>query len=98
MRTFRGAVVALGLLAAILGLVAGSAVLAAAQTPPPRPNLIVDVSGDPKLAASNGPVIYAIKVKNDGSTRALNVIVTVVMPTAETPGTAASRSSSTRTS
>src|SRR5687767_10997869 len=77
--TLRGGLVGLALALASAGICGGPA---AAQDAP-RPTLIVGVSGtDP--AASEGSVIYAITVKNDGTTRALNVVVTIPMP----PGTA----------
>lgn len=68
MKTFRGTLVALASLAVALALVGSSGVPAAAQEPP-RPKLIVTVSDSPDPAASGGPVIYAILVKNDASPR-----------------------------
>ena len=83
MRTFRGTLVALASLAVGLALVGSTGVPAAAQEP--RPNLVVTVSGDPKTtAASLGTVIYTILVKNDGTIRALNVVVTIPMPAGTT--------------
>lgn len=82
MRTFHGALVALASLAVALALVGSTGVPAAAQVAP-RPVLIVTVSGTPEPAASAGSVSYAIDVKNDGTTRALDVVVTVPLP----PGT-----------
>jgi uncharacterized repeat protein (TIGR01451 family) len=84
MKIARGALVALASLAVALALVGSFGMPAAAQVTPPRGVLIVTVSDSPDPAASAGPVIYAITVKNDGTTKALNVVVTVQMPAGAT--------------
>jgi uncharacterized repeat protein (TIGR01451 family) len=79
MTTFRGALAAFASLAVALALVSGSGAPAAAQVPP-RPVLVVTVNDSPDPAPSAGKVVYAILVKNDGTAKAKNVVVTVPVP------------------
>ena len=77
--TFRGVLAAFASLAMALALVGSSGVPAAAQVPP-RPILVVTVNDSPDPAPSAGKVVYAILVKNDGTTKAKNVVLTVPVP------------------
>jgi uncharacterized repeat protein (TIGR01451 family) len=72
LKTLSGALTSL---AVALVLVGSSGVPAAAQVTP-RGVLIVTVSDSPDPAPSGGKVVYTIKVKNDGTTKAFNVVVT----------------------
>ena len=74
MRTFRGILTSLAVGLVLVGL---SGVPAAAQV---RPVLIVTVSDSPDPAPSATKVVYAILVKNDGTTKARNVVVTIDIP------------------
>ena len=79
MTPFRGALAAFAPLAVALALVGSSGVPAAAQVAP-RPILVVTVNDSPDPAPSAGKVVYAILVKNDGTAKAKNVVVTVPVP------------------
>lgn len=87
---------ALAPLIAAWALLVGGATLADAELPT---KLVVTVSDSPDPAPSGGQVSYSIVVKNDGTFKASNVVVTVPIPagtqfvkctnTAATPCTAA---------
>ena len=64
-------------LLAACAILLGGATLAGAELPT---KLIVTVSDSPDPAPSGGQVTYSIAVKNDGTVRASNVVVTVPIP------------------
>jgi len=67
-----------------LAAVAGAVLLTHAVAPPAAAQLpttlLVTVSDNLDPAASGGQVIYAVTVKNDGSTKAKDVVVTIPIP------------------